>query len=652
MPSFGERFGALIAAKREEHGLSFAQLAVAAYGDDGKGGESRKADVQKLEAGGSRKPNAATIRKYRLALDLTQEEIDACRTAQEIELAQFARQLFEVIAEAAKASGLSEDLALAVSDHYAQNNAGNFEGALAGLKDALKEAAKELERGRLPSNYEQAVDTIVARINALNQDGEVDQAYADLQVEAARRAEARAQQTAEDGRILDMLITQATLANDADGLAEAHLQRIRLESPGAEDSFHRLRDLWRERYEDGLRFGTPFALDAAAGLARKCAAIAPTSYLCAMAQNDLAVALRNQGTRTQGPKGAALLGEAVDNYRAALRVRTEVDYPLDWAMTMQNLAVALEIQSTRTQGPKEAALLGEAVDSYRAALRVFTEAEHPVDWAMTMQNLAVALEIQSTRTQGPKEAALLGEAVDSYRAALRVFTEAEHPVDWAMTMQNLAIALRKQGTRIQGPEGAARLGEAVDSYRAALRVYTEAEHPVDWAMTMQNLAIALEIQGTRTQGPEGAALLGEAVDSYRAALRVFTEADHPVQWAMTMQNLAGALQTQGTRTQGPKGVALMGEAVDSYRAALRVRTEADHPVQWAMTQENMAIAELARALHDTTADPRPHLEAALVHVDNSLRVYDADHMSFYYTKASALRDELLAALNALPSSSS
>ena len=119
-----------------------------------------------------------------------------------------------------------------------------------------------------------------------------------------------------------------------------------------------------------------------------------------------------------------------------------------------------------------------------------------------------------------------------------------------------------------------------------------------------------------------------------------------------MQNLAIVLETQGTRTQGPEGNALLAGAVDSYRAALRVSTEDDHPVDWAMTQENLAGAEHSRAEHDTTTDPHPHLQAALAHVDNALRIYDPVHLSFYHGTATALRDDLLEALASLPPSSS
>jgi len=595
-------FGAAIKAERKARDWSLTTLA-----DKALGNPDRKGYCSQVEKG-LRNLSEGTIRSFARALDLPRSVTDPLTghylpqdddTTQEDANASAMLKEAEALREKLK---LSEALAVALAYKYADGNPTDIEGALKGLEDALELAAQEQARGQLPSNFDDAADAVVQRINALNDDGQIDAAYADLKAEAARRQAALEAQVAENGRILDLLITQAALANDAVGYAQAQYERVQLDAPGAKDSFDRLRALWRERYEDGLRRGTPFSLMAAIGLARKCIDIEPTPYLKAMAQNDLAIALQQQGTRTAGPEGATLLAEAVDTYRAALRVRTEAD--------------------------------------------------HPVDWAMTMQNLAIALQQQGTRTAGPEGAALLAKAVESYRAALRVYTEADHPVDWAMTMQNLAVALRNQGTRTAGPEGAALLAEAVESYRAALRVYTEVDHPVYWAGTMQNLAGALQQQGTRTAGPEGAALLAEAVDSYRTALSVRTEAEHPVDWAMTMQNLAVALQEQGTRTAGPEGATLLAEAVESYHAALRVRTEADHPVRWATTQENMAIAEQSRAQHDSTSDPRPHLEAALAHVENALRIFDPEHMSYNHNKASALRDQLQAALTALPSSSS
>lgn len=511
-----------------------------------------------------------------------------------------ATTLMEETAELRGKLHSAEKFASALAYRYAEQFPDDLDAALKTLEDALERGAKATARNALPSNVDEAVDAIVAEVERLKQDGKIAEAYAKVQEERARRKSARERQNAADSRVLDLVIEHASYAQDADGYAQAHLEQIQLDSPNAEDTFDRLRDLFMERYEEGLRLGTPFALTAAAGLARTCAKIAPTSYLRALAQNDLAMAFRNQGSRTQGLEGNALLGEAVE--------------------------------------------------SYRAALRVFTEADHPAHWATTMQNLAIALEAQGSRAQGPEGNALLAEAVDSYRAALRVYTEADHPVHSATTMQNLAGALQTQGSRNQGPEGNALLAEAVDSYRAALRVRTEADHPVQWAMTMQNLAVALQNQGSRTQGADGNALLAEAVECYRAALRVFTEADRPVEWAATIQNLGNALQTQGDRTQGAQRNALLAEAVESFRAALRVYTEADHPVQWAITQENMAIAERARAGHDTTSDPRPHLDAALTHVDNALRIFDPAHLSYNHAKASRLRADILNALSSLDSS--
>jgi len=211
---------------------------------------------------------------------------------------------------------------------------------------------------------------------------------------------------------------------------------------------------------------------------------------------------------------------------------------------------------------------------------------------------------------------------------------------WAMCQNALGLALQNQGTRTAGEPGAQLLGQAVDAYRAALTVRTQDAHPVHWATTQNNLGIALQTQGTRTAGEPGAQLLGQAVDAYRAALTVYTQDAHPVQWATTQNNLGIALRNQGTRTAGEPGAGLLGQAVDAYRAALIVRTQDAHPVDWAMAQENLALAEEARADHDSTADPRPHLTAALAHVEAALTVYDPEHMSYDHDTATRLRDRL------------
>ncbi len=119
-------------------------------------------------------------------------------------------------------------------------------------------------------------------------------------------------------------------------------------------------------------------------------------------------------------------------------------------------------------------------------------------------------------------------------------------------------------------------------------------------------------------------------------------------WAQTQNNLGSALGQQGSRTGGAEGTALLAEAAAAYHDALTIRTRDDHPVQWAMTQENLAFTEEAIADHPTTADPRPHLAAALAHLQAALEVYDPEHLPFYHEKATAMRNRIAARLAAAP----
>ena len=71
-----------------------------------------------------------------------------------------------------------------------------------------------------------------------------------------------------------------------------------------------------------------------------------------MTQNNLGVALRDQAARTEGPKGAELLAQAVSAYRSALEVYTREQLPQDWAVTQNNLGTALSGPGGSDRGAK------------------------------------------------------------------------------------------------------------------------------------------------------------------------------------------------------------------------------------------------------------------------------------------------------------
>jgi hypothetical protein len=344
----------------------------------------------------------------------------------------------------------------------------------------------------------------------------------------------------------------------------------------------------------GERFGRSGAMRAA--IARWRTLLAKTApdeaELVGSLQNNLGNALSSQGMRSGGADGVRLLAEAVDAFRAALRIYTETEMPACWAMTQNNLGNALSSQGMRSGGAGGVRLLAEAVETYRAALRVYTEDKMPTDWATTQNNLGAALSSQGMRGGGADGVRLLAEAVEAYRAALRVRTETEMPADWAMTQNNLGAALFSQGMRSGGADGVRLLAEAVEACRAALRIYTETEMPAQWAMTQNNLGAALGSQGMRRDGADGVRLLAEAVDAYRAALRVYTETEMPADWAATQYNLGTALFSQGKRSGGAEAQQLYKQAEEAVLNALRIWTAEHFP------QDHQDATELLQTIRD------------------------------------------------------
>ncbi|MEP2889101.1 helix-turn-helix domain-containing protein, partial [Tateyamaria sp.] len=366
-------FGALIKRKRGEACLTQETLAGDVFGDP-----TRKADISRIENGHTT-PQEATIQKLCVVLNISAAEMEPIRQSR------------PAVEQLANIPALSrEDL---------QNLAARFEldgvytmpdGELRRLLTlkadehrALKSEVDNIDDGLIRlSNLKAAAQDAIARVN-LNEVEELLSRVQEVELEeAAKTAELRANNALLRGRVEQ---AYRILCAAADSFAAVDpLEPARRKILGYAEKLMR----------HGMRFG-------GAGLALGIEMMRRTATqnlksldasLWAAGKNAEAIGLRNQGTRTDGPKGADLLAQTVAAYRAALEVYTRADHPVQWATTHNNIAIALRNQGTRTDGPKGAELLAQAVAAYRAALEVYTRADHPVQWAMTQSNLGAALQ--------------------------------------------------------------------------------------------------------------------------------------------------------------------------------------------------------------------------------------------------------------------
>ncbi len=83
-------------------------------------------------------------------------------------------------------------------------------------------------------------------------------------------------------------------------------------------------------------------------------------------------AARELATRSPVDVSELFLESRINDFRKLLESYSRETRPQDWAMTRNDLGIALKEQGIRTDGAAGAGLLAEAVEAYRAALKVRT----------------------------------------------------------------------------------------------------------------------------------------------------------------------------------------------------------------------------------------------------------------------------------------
>lgn len=307
--SFQIRFGQVVRRYRDKRGLSQMDVARLVYSD-----ETRTSGVSDVERGRN-EPQADTIARYRDALEIPEEEIDACRSP--------------VPSGAAEELGLRRELLESLVQRFEHDNpdAPDHE-----LTQFLKDKATEYRELKARLSALAEAETRIANQMAAAQ-GALDQGRFEEADEILSRAEDMQQsehtlvQVRKQAEIREARGEAALLKGDADA-AYAHF-RAAAEFFAPFDPLEgaaRRNEYLRNLYEHGARYASS-GLSHAVDLATENLAAYPRETMpadWAMTQNNLGNALQSLGERAGGADGAERLAAAVTAFEGAMEVFDEI----------------------------------------------------------------------------------------------------------------------------------------------------------------------------------------------------------------------------------------------------------------------------------------------------------------------------------------
>jgi tetratricopeptide (TPR) repeat protein len=266
----------------------------------------------------------------------------------------------------------NEVFIVALSYRYAEGNPENFEAALLGLERALEVAANSSYT--LPSNTSDAVDTVLAEVDRLNNLGKLDEAAAAIEAEIRASEDREAQEKSARLRLFNKGITQSILTRSVEHAVKFEYAKLQLDHADPTAHFNALRAIQDEWYERGRDKGLNFDLSVSIALARHCLALGQNADQRGAALNDHGIALQTLGGREAGTD---LLEQAVAAYTEALKERTRDRVPIDWAATMFNIGLTHLALADKDNCPDPRAALRDALNAVDAALEVFDAKASP-----------------------------------------------------------------------------------------------------------------------------------------------------------------------------------------------------------------------------------------------------------------------------------
>ncbi|WP_156026843.1 hypothetical protein [Sulfitobacter mediterraneus] len=397
--------------------------------------------------------------------------LDAEETAEsgETKAEQEADQVVDRLRREGATAGATDDLLIQLANRFTEGDHKDRETAYVSVRAALEELVRNKDIAALAGNADAQFAALMWQVDALNDDGDFDEAARLLDEEQDRLDQVAALH-------LKKQLNQDRLRNRPDLAAKRLIaDQYRQAAPGGVFwALNRLAQAWRD---EGDKVGDMFALTVALALAKanyddraKGKRRLEASALHTLSWCHFRLAERSTKDRH--------LRIARTAFTAAISKTNKEKEPANWAASQGGLGCVLEEMGERANDPT---FLEDAVKAHRASLKMHI-AESDENQKAAWHNLGSSLQSLGELTRSD---ATLQEAGEALTAALSLKDRTRDPLDWETTQNNLAVALRWRG-EIAGK--ASFFDAAREGYAACEGVDLKTHAPFQWARLQWNIA--------------------------------------------------------------------------------------------------------------------------------------------------------------------
>lgn len=338
----------------------------------------------------------------------------------------------------------------------------------------------------------------------------------------------------------------------------------------------------------------------------------------ARVRQDVALGLRLLGDQNQDEAQCVrLLSRAAEVGEEAVKAISERQYPMDWANSRNDLAETLIVLAVNLDDDSQALVhLERAIELCEEALRYRTRLKAPNEWAVSQFQLVDALQKCSCHMDHEKARAMLERAAKIHEETFETLDRKTDSDLWCNAHVLLGRVRKVQGDLESGGKSRRMHTQSVEAFRAASRCISREYQPIRWGRNQLLIAMIQAKIAANSSKDAASRNHSAVVEACESAMEIFDADGFPADWVELHRYLWLALFHLAMSSKGKKSLRLFSRAADACEETIRVDSLRNGPE----VSDRMGLATI---LGELTADVKND-EEAMRHGRRAMEIYEGE----------------------------